>query len=118
MKIKTTRKDIMNGYYNVISVGYCDLYYLLVGQEARYYNCGVYGWNCDIYHINNSIAICTGYRPFGNIKASYNGITRKYNEKARKIWDNYDLDYKKKKAKINKLLEKFINECLELEKEC
>lgn len=114
MKIKVTKKEIMGAYNNVICIGYCDLAWLLRGDiEPRFYTCGVYGWNSDIYQVDNNTAICTGYRPFGNIYVSYNGLCSKYNEKARKIWNNYDLDYKTQCKKVNKLLEKFINECLE-----
>lgn len=110
MKIKTTKKQITNNYINIICVGYCDLSYLLKGQNASYYTCGVYGWNADIYHINNNTCIVTGYRPFGNIYPSYDCITQKYNEKARQIY--YNNDYTIATKKINKLLNKFINDCL------
>ena len=114
MKIKVTKKEIMNSYDNIICVGYCGLAYLLRGViEPRFYTCGVYGWNSDIYQVDYNTVICTGCRPFGNIYASYSGICNKYNEKARKIWNNYDLEYETRRKKVNKLLEKFINECLE-----
>lgn len=115
MKIKVTEKQIKNSYNNIISVGYCDLWYLLSGIDADYYTAGVYGWNSDIFKIDYNTVIVTGYRPFGNLHASYNGITKKYNEKARKIYNDYDLNYDKKKTKINQLLQKFVNECLALE---
>lgn len=41
-KAKTTRKWI-SANYNCISIGYCDLYYLLRYQSPRFYTCGVYG---------------------------------------------------------------------------
>lgn len=112
MKIKVKEKEIKNGYNNIISVGYCDLSHLLSSKDADFYTCGVYGWNADIYKINYNTVIVTGYRPFGNIHASYKGITKKYNEKARKIY-NSDRSYESKKKSISKLLEKFIKECLE-----
>lgn len=118
-KIKTTEKAIKNAYNNVISVGYCDLQNLLYDLEPTFYTCGVYGWNSDIYIIDYNTCIVTGYRPFGNIHASYNGICNKYDTKARKLYrdtiDNggsYELAIKK----IAKLREKFIKECLELNK--
>lgn len=115
MKIKVKEKEIKNGYNNIISVGYCDLWYLLSPKQADYYTSGVYGWNADIYKIDYNTVIVTGYRPFGNIHASYNGITTKYNEKARKIYNDSKRTWESKQKSIEKLLEKFINECLESE---
>lgn len=33
MKFKTTKKAIREGYYRIISVGYCNLQYLLKGHN-------------------------------------------------------------------------------------
>lgn len=65
MKTKTSMIDITRSYDKVYRCGYCDLQYLFSGEEARFYNCGVYGWNCDIftdYVDGKSIAVTTGYR--------------------------------------------------------
>ena len=65
MKTKTSMTDITRSYDKVYRCGYCDLQYLFSGEEARFYNCGVYGWNCDIftaYVDGKSIAVTTGYR--------------------------------------------------------
>ena len=112
MKIQVSQKFIRENYKNIISVGYCDLSTLLRYKEPIYYTAGLYGWNADIYHITNEIAIVTGYRPFGNIKASYNGICKKYEELSREITKS-DLTYNEKQEKIDKLLEKFISEAIE-----
>lgn len=62
MKTKTSMK-IMNAYENTFQCGYCDLQYIMRMKEPRYYNCGLYGWNCDIYTDPlTDIAISTGYR--------------------------------------------------------
>lgn len=66
MKTRTTKKAIMTSYRNVIKVGYCDLQQALKGLEPNYYTAGVYGWNADIYVIDNDTVLVTGYRPFGN----------------------------------------------------
>lgn len=117
MKVKVTKKEILESYCQVISVGYCDLWYLLKGKDPNFYTCGVYGWNADIYDLGNGIALVTGYRPFGNIKASFNRLTTKYNEKAREIWHNGDIPYDKQKKKVEKLLDKFVRECMEFIKQ-
>ena len=49
MKVKTTRKAIVNGSCNVKCAGYCDLSYLLNNHSPIAYTCGVYGWNFDVY---------------------------------------------------------------------
>ena len=113
MKIKVAKKEIMENYKNVICVGYCDLCYLLKCIEPRFFTNGVYGWNSDIYEINENTCICTGYRPFGNISANGRNIIKKYDNKAKAIWYNYDLTYDQQKKKVSKLLDKFILEVLQ-----
>lgn len=107
MKFRTTQKEIKNGYYNIISIPYCDAQFLLKGNEPIAYTAGVYGWNADIYS-HGGVAIVTGYRPFG--KSCNRDILRKYEQKARKIYENYNIKkYDTKIKKINKLLDEFIN---------
>ena len=112
MKFNTTKKEIMENYGSVISVGYCDLQYLLEAQKPIAYTCGVYGWNADIYEMPVSwagTAIVTGYRPFGNIKPDY-ATVRKYDEQAREICGRYEIDYKEREKMVNELLVKFVKE--------
>ena len=104
MKFRTTQKDIKNSYHNVLSIGYADLGYLLQHRDPEAYTAGVYGWNADIYGIDNT-AIVTGYRPFGK-HIDYT-IVRKYNEKAKKIYDS-NYKYQTKVKKLNKLIDEFI----------
>lgn len=111
MKVKVTEKQIKENYYKIISIGYCNAQYLLKDMEPRYYTCGVNGWKADIYHIENNLAIATGYAPFGNIK-DYD-LMKKYEDKARKIWNNYDLKYEQRAKKVEKLRSKYIKELLE-----
>lgn len=75
MKTKVTKKQVMSYNSNVLAVGYCGLQSLLSRFSPQYYTCGVYGWNADIYEIDN-MCICTGYRPFGNIKLDYKELDR------------------------------------------
>ena len=63
MKLKTTKKDVMDSYNDIISIGYCDAQFLLRGVDPIAYTVGTYGWNADIYNVNG-VAIVTGYRPF------------------------------------------------------
>lgn len=109
-KIKTTAKAIRNAYPNIITIGYCDLQYLLGYFSPAYYTCGVYGWNCDIYIIDSETVIATGYRPVNGKYHNYE-IVKKYNDKAKsEIYGNWDEDYDTKKDKANKLLSDFVKE--------
>ena len=107
MKFKTTKKAVNEGYNNIICVGYADLHYLLNQLEPTAYTAGVYGWNADIYNINN-VVIVTGYRPFGNIKPDYT-IVDKYEELAKNIYIDTK-DYTECKEKLNNLINEFIEE--------
>ena len=110
-KINVKEREIKEGWANIICVGYCDLQYLLKYRNADFYTCGTYGWKADIYKINNSTVIVTGYAPFGNIR-NYD-LVKKYEDKARKI--ALSGDYEKEPKKLERLLQKFIDEILEEE---
>lgn len=115
MERKMLKKEVNGCFKNVVCVGYCDLWYLLKGLERSGYTCGIYGWNADIYIVNDNTAIVTGYRPFGNIDSNKKGLNKKYNEKARKICDNNKIvKWETKQNKINKLLDEYINKILEV----
>lgn len=109
-KIKATAKAIKNSYYNIITVGYCDLQYLLSYFQPAYYTAGVYGWNCDVYIIDTNTVIATGYRPMAGNMHDYE-ITRKYNRLAEaEIYRNRDIDYSTKKNRASKMLSNYVNE--------
>ena len=84
MKVKTTAKAIRSAYPTIIKISYCNLQGLLCIDRPEYYTCGVYGWNADIYDMGNGIAICTGYRPFGNVKPDRETVSR-YEKRAREM---------------------------------
>ena len=107
MKLKTTKKQIKNGYYKIYSIGYCDAQYLLQCLNPFAYSSGVYGWSCDYYDVDG-VCISTGYNTIGE-NVNYD-LLEKYDNKAKAILDDYSVDYQKRKAKVNKLLIKFINE--------
>ena len=105
MKFKTTQKTIKENYAAIISIGYCDAWYLLYFENPIAFTSGVYGWNADIYDINN-VAIVTGYRPFGNIHVDYD-VIREYNNRAKTIISDNGIEYEKKKELVNDLLLEF-----------
>ena len=112
LKAKVTKKEVLESYYNVISIGYCSAQFLLNALEPQFYTCGIYGWNADVYQIDYNTAIVTGYRPFGNLDKNYDRLNI-YEDKALKIWNDNSIPYEKQKEKVNKLLEKFIKETKE-----
>lgn len=112
MKLKTTNKVIKNGYYHILSIGYCDMAHLLKYQAPFAYNAGVYGWNWDAYEIDN-ICICTGYRPISSSNTNVNfDLMREYEQNAQNICNNWSIEYDKKVELINALLLEFVNECI------
>lgn len=61
-KVKISMNEC-NYYSHVFRCGYCDLDNILQDYPAQFYNCGVYGWNCDIYvDPTHDLIITTGYR--------------------------------------------------------
>jgi hypothetical protein len=82
MKYKTTAKALKEGYYKIISVGYCELQCLLSYESPVAYSAGTYGWNFDVYDVLG-VAICTGYRgmPNKNSKVSYT-LIKEYEDKS------------------------------------
>ena len=79
---KTTAKAIKDGYYKIISVGYCELQSLLKYESPIAYASGYYGWNFDVYDVDG-VAIVTGYRgaPSKNSSCSY-ALVKKYEDKS------------------------------------
>ena len=83
MKYKTTSRALKEGYYKIISCGYCELQSLLSYKSPVAYSHGLYGWNFDVYEIDG-IAITTGYRgmPRKNSKSDYK-LMREFEEKSK-----------------------------------
>jgi hypothetical protein len=106
MKTKVTKTAVKNSFNTILSIGYCDLQYLTYYKRAFAYSCGVYGWSCDYYDIDG-VCLSTGYDPIGQ-NVDYK-LVRKYEAKAQKISLDYNLDYKIREKRVNKLLIEFIN---------
>ena len=115
MKYQIKRRDILGAYEYVIQVPACSLWSLLKCKRAFGYYAGYLGWNADVYHISNYVAIVAGYRPFGKLKPSYN-LYNKYEEQAAKVLEAYGNDFKKCEKKLDFLIRNFVNECLRKER--
>lgn len=115
MKIKATMKYITNLYDNVYSCGYCDMQDIMKHVNPVYYNCGVYGWNCDIYtDSKRSIAITTGYRNMRGQTIPHE-IIEKYSSIAREICKDYwTKPYDELNAELDQNRENFFDELLKL----
>lgn len=61
-KVRITQKELKRGFYYIYQCGYCGF---IPTAEPDFYTCGVYGWNADVYKIDDNTIIVTGYRPFG-----------------------------------------------------
>lgn len=110
-KVKTDMKRIRNGYAKVFRCGYCDLQYIYRYSEPQFYNCGVYGWNCDIYiDYKRDIAITTGYRNMAGERIP-DEIIRKYSAIAKNICENqFSKPFKEIETALEENRENFLNE--------
>ena len=110
MKVRVTKKEILNTYNNVISVGYCDLQWLLKNRDANFCTTGVYGWNADVYEIDNTTAIVTGYRPFGNIRPIHEIV--KAFEGTASICHDMDMSRQQRQCLLEQLITAFISKVI------
>ena len=74
MKAQISKKEVRNANSRIISIGYCDMQFLLRYHDCNLYSAGIYGWSCDYYIINSdntgmftpNTVISTGYQPLSN----------------------------------------------------
>ena len=105
---RTTKKAMNEDYTHIIGTGYCDLQYLLRFEEPVAYSTRAEGWACDYYDIDG-VLISTGYSPIRSkrTKSCYQ-VNHEYDEKARIIFNNYNLTYEERKEQIEALLHEYI----------
>ena len=84
----------MKAYRNVIKVGYGEMQDALKWREPNFYTAGIFGWNADVYVIDDDTVIVTGYRPFGNMELSREVIDT-LNKCAESITRYFDYDMAK-----------------------
>jgi hypothetical protein len=114
-KIRVTKKAINEGFRNIICVGYCNLQHLLYYTDADFVTVRAEGWGADIYKIDYNTVIVTGYAPFGNIRPCYD-LQEDYDRKACAIVHDRTKDFNTIKKDLAELLEQFVAEVLENEK--
>lgn len=108
MKCNVTKSAVRENYLDIIAIGYCDAYNLLSRIEPFAYSTGVYGWNCDYYHVGN-VCISTGYRPIGK-RVDY-AMLQEYESMARTIRETNHI-YEETKEKIMNLLYEFVQKAI------
>lgn len=106
MKRKTTRRAVVEGSARLVSVGYCGLQTLLRNHSPIAYNCGMYGWNFDVYEVYG-LTICTGYHNMPGPTA--HGV-RAYEARARAVYDEPGGSWEEKAARVEELLREFCDQ--------
>ena len=115
MKLQTTKTNIKNNFCTVLTVGYCELQYLLVYSNAFAYSAGVYGWACDYYNPSkkySGVCIATGYNTdrLNGKRVSYE-LVKEYEQKATAIVFDFNAHVNKREA-LNALIDEFIEKAL------
>ena len=112
MKYVTTRKAVKAHYSTILCVPYADLQNLLRLENAESYTSGVYGWNADIFNVDG-VAICTGYRPFGNVTPSHAAV-KKFDRLAQEELSRYDgTNWEALRCTLHDLARRFVSAALE-----
>ena len=114
MKLQTTKTNIKNNFCTVLTVGYCELQYLLNYCNAFAYSAGLYGWVCDYYKPStkySGVCIATGYNTdrLGGKRVSYE-LVKEYEQKARELVLDYSQNDKREALSI--LIDEFIEKAL------
>jgi hypothetical protein len=113
MKLKTTRKEINERFAHVYRCGYCDLQNIFSKDDACFCNCGVYGWNFDVYcDWGKDVAITTGYRNMTGTRIPHE-IIEKYSAIGKEIRSNcWSRPYEDTRAAMEENQRNFIAELL------
>ena len=108
IKLKATKKEMREGYYYILSVGYCSMQSLLNEQRPFAYSARAEVWACDYYEIDG-VLISTGYAPLStkNMKCDYS-LIREYENKALEI-DSLGLYLDERKDKKTALVKELLN---------
>ena len=111
MKKHITQKDTKNSNYIVLGVGYCNLQNLLKRLSPIAYNAGRDGWNYDLYRLNDTYSIVTGYRGFDRScthhSNDFEGLSQALRDLEKKSY-NLDLTKDESIAMLVNLLDEYI----------
>ena len=117
MKTFITNPQLKKYHDIMLRVRSCELNTLLIYEEAKYYNGGVYGWNFEVYTFSvetkkgiKSVALSKGHRNTQG-KVIDSQLVKEYDKKAYEIIknnSNSEKNVEQLKALINELLLKVI----------
>ena len=108
--MKITKRELNNKYFYIVRAGYCELQTLCRASGVREIGntSGIYGWNWTAYEFESSngrtVAVCTGYRDMTGERLQ--GVA-KFEENAREIASNYNIDWKEREKKERANAQKF-----------
>ena len=114
MKLQTTKSNIKRNFCTVLTVGYCEIQYLLNYCSPFAYSAGVCGWSCDYYTPStkySGVCIATGYNTdrLGGKRVSYE-LVKEYEQKALELVLDYSQN--NKREALNALIDEFIEKAL------
>ena len=99
MKVKVTKKSIKENFRNVYQLSMTKAQTIFYGQSPAYYTAGIYGWNCDVYIIDEFTAVTVGYRPFGDYLPE--AIEKDMVKKAERVRESSRYNYAETTRKIS-----------------
>ena len=114
MKLQTTKTNIKNNFDTVLTVGYCELEYLLNHCSPFAYSAVVDGWACNYYTPSDKFSgvfIATGYNTerLNGKRVSYE-LVKEYEQKACEMVNDYSQT--NKREALNNLIDEFIEKAL------
>jgi len=105
MKLKATKKELKEGYNDIVTIGYCDAQYLLQFISPFSYCTRAEGWACDNYDIDG-VLVSTGYAPIQGKHFDCDTLSL-YEAKAMAI-ARRSISYKARARATGRLLKKLI----------
>ena len=116
MKLQTTKSNIRNNFATVLTVGYCEIEYLLNYCSPFAYSAGINGWMCNYYQPSTrfgGVCLATGYNTdrLGGKRVNYE-LVKEYEQKAHELVCDYNTQINKREA-LNTLIDEFIEKALE-----
>ena len=124
MKAQISKKEVRNTNTRIISVGYCDMQFLLRHHDCNMCSAGIYGWSCDYYIINSDntgvftpyTVISTGYQPLNNSRTTPDTeLLRLFEKYASLILDSATIaSTAVKQSWLNRLLSAFVHHAVDM----
>ena len=125
MKAQISKKEVRNTNSRIISIGYCDMQFLLRHHDCYMYSAGIYGWSCDYYIINSNntggiftpyTVISTGYQPLSNSRtAPDTELLRLFEKYGSLISDSAtEASTEVKQSWLNRLLSAFVHHAVNM----